>query len=149
GSGLRRLSEAGGYCGNPQWSPDGRRVTCYQTASGNHFPRAKDPATQIISFDVQTGAVQTNASSNGQNISPRYTPTGEIAFVQLRPDRGIHFVGRTNLISGSMRCPSWSPDGKEIVYERIMGSDLGVTATFCRSSQFDLQLTTGWMPSYS
>jgi Tol biopolymer transport system component len=149
GSGLRRLSEAGGYCGSPQWSPDGRRVTCYQNPSGSHFPRFKHRTTQIISFDVQTGAVQTNASCSGQNISPRYTPTGEIAFVQLTPDRGIQFASRTNLISGSMRCPSWSPDGKEIVYERITDGDLGVTPTFCRSSQFGLQLTTGWMPSYS
>jgi Tol biopolymer transport system component len=48
-----------------------------------------------------------------------------------------------------MDCPSWSPDGKEIVYEKILDTDLGVTPTFCRSSKFDLQLTTGWMPCYS
>ena len=72
GSDLRRLSEAGGYCGSPQWSPDGRRVTGYQSTPGNFFPRAKDSTTQIITIDVQTAAIQTNSTGWGRKIFPRY-----------------------------------------------------------------------------
>jgi TolB protein len=148
GSGLRRLSEAGGYHGNPQWSPDGRRVTFYQSTSGNFFPRAKDRTTQIVTIDVETAAIQTNSTGSGHKIFPRYTADGEIAFVQTSAG-GVQFASGRNPIEGAIRCPSWSPDGKTMVYEKIIDTELGLEPAFSPNPKYELFLTTGWMPAYS
>jgi Tol biopolymer transport system component len=149
GSGLRRLSEPGGYCGNPQWSPDGRRVTCYQSTSGNFFPRATNSTTQIISIDVESGATQTNTTGPGRKISPRYTPDGELAYVQKDPVEGVMFAGGRKQISGRFRNPSWAPDGKTMVYQKSIETEIGLTPVFSPNPKFELLLTTGWMPAYS
>jgi Tol biopolymer transport system component len=148
GSGLRRLSQPGASCGNPQWSPDGRRVTCYQSANGNFFPRAKDRTTQIITIDVETAAIQTNSTGPGRKLSPHYTADGEIAFVQASTG-GVQFASGRNPIAGAILCPSWSPDGKTIVYQKIIPTELGLEPAFSPNPKYELLLTTGWMPSYS
>ncbi|MGP8235552.1 MAG: TolB family protein [Limisphaerales bacterium] len=148
GSGLRRLSEAGGYCGSPQWSPDGRRVTGYQSTPGNFFPRAKDSTTQIITIDVETAAIQTNSTGWGRKIFPRYTADGEIAFVQTSTG-GVQFASGRNPIAGNIRCPSWSPDEKMMVYQKIIPTGLGLEPAFSPNPKYELLLTTGWMPAYS
>jgi Tol biopolymer transport system component len=149
GSGLRRLSQSGASCGNPQWSPDGRRVTCYQSTSGNFFPRATDRTTQIITIGCETTTMQTNSTGPGRKVSPRYTADGEIAFVQESPAQGVQFASGRNPIAGAIRCPSWSPDGKTIVYQKIIHTELGLEPAFSPNPKYELLLTTGWMPSYS
>jgi Tol biopolymer transport system component len=148
GSGLRRLSEPGGSWGNPQWSPDGRRVTCYQSTSGNFFPNAKDWTTQILTIDIKTAAIQTNSTGSERKIFPRYTTDGEIAFV-LAFTGGVQFASGRKPIAGMIRCPSWSPDGKMMVYQKIIDTELGLEPAFSLNPKYELLLTTGWMPSYS
>jgi TolB protein len=149
GSGLRRLSASGGYYGNPQWSPDGRRVTCYQSTPGNFFPRAKDTTTQIISIEVETGAIQTNTTGPGRKIFPRYTPDGELAYVRKDSVEGVLFTSGRKQISGRYCCPSWSPDGKTMVYQETIDTEIGLTPVFSPNPKYELFLTTGWMPAYS
>src|SRR6185437_9007133 len=62
GSSLRRLTELGGYAGSPRWSPDGRRIVFYRSTPRDVYPgrfgRNRPAVSQIVSMDVESGAVR-------------------------------------------------------------------------------------------
>jgi len=152
GAGLRRLTELGGYRGSPQWSRDGRRIVCYQSTPRDVFPKRFDrlATSQIISVDVETGAVQTHTTGPGVKVSPRYTGGPEIGYVVIYGDKqGLRFTSGRNGASGALRYPSWSPDGKTMIYHKTFGSEPGLTPAFSLDPAFDLFTTTGEMLTYS
>jgi Tol biopolymer transport system component len=123
GSSLRRLTESGGYAGSPQWSADGRRIVFYQSTPKDVYPgrfgRNRPAVSQIVSMDVESGKVHEYTSGPGLKIAPQWLRNGEVGFVQKFGDaNGLAFVSGKGGVPGSMRNPSWSPDGKTVVYQK-------------------------------
>jgi TolB protein len=171
GSGLRRLTPAGGFAGTPKWSPDGTRVVFYETTPlATWFAQRGDPVkgrTQIVSVDVATGARTAHTSGDGVRLWPQFLAGGRIGYVSV--DSAAKGLGLTDIASneaafeiisadgrvargpaGKVRSPSWSSDGGQVVYHKItVASQPHLwTKAFSRLADFDLTMTEP-MPSFT
>ena len=152
GTGLRRLTELGGYAGSPQWSRDGRRIVYYESTAKQVYPgRFRGTATsQIVSIDVETGATQMLTSGPGVRVSPRFAGGDEIGYVTMfGKNDGLRFTSGRAGIDGEVRRPCWSPDGKSMIYHKNVKNKLGVAQAFGLDPSFDLFSTQGIMLGYS
>ncbi len=60
-----------------------------------------------------------NTTGPGVKVSPRYTGDQEIAYVAIFGDKqGLQFTSNRNAAAGEIRDPSWSPDGKTMLYHK-------------------------------
>jgi len=74
-------------------------------------------------------------------VTPQWLPDGEIGFVQKFGDsKGLAFVSGKTGVPGMMRNPSWSPDGKTVVYQKSIDPE---------SQQMLPNLTTQMLPAFS
>ena len=149
GTGLRRLTGPGGVAGSPKWSADGRRVLFYETdPAGAYLAKSGRSRTELASVDVTTGERIQHTASQETKLSPAWLSEGRIAYVSraagdrggLRirhPDRRVETV-----IAGGVRSPDWSPDGRQVVYERVerLGSTQHLVPAFSPDPEFELFL---------
>ena len=150
GSGLRRLTELGGYRGSPQWSRDGRRIVCYQSDTSKAVMIHGEASSQIVSFDVETGGMETHTAGPGLKVSPRYIGDGDIGYVVLHDGKqGLRFVSGRKGVSVALRYPSWSLDGKMMVYHKTLRNEPGLSPAFGLDPALELLSTTGEMLTYS
>lgn len=152
GTGLKRLTELGGYAGSPQWSQDGRRILYHQSVPKDVYPGRfrKGATSQIWSIDVETGATHAQTSGPGLKVSPRYTIGDEIGYVLAREEKqGLRFTSGRSGPVGEIRHPSWSPDGKTVIYQKNFRDEVGVRPAFGIDGRVDLLSTAGDMPAYS
>jgi TolB protein len=156
GSSLRRLTELGGYAGSPRWSSDGRRIVFYRSTPKDVYPgrfgRNRPSVSQIVSMDVGSGAVHELTSGPGLKVAPQWLPDGEVGFLQKFGDaKGLVFVSGKAGARGDMRNPSWSADGKRVVYQKeIAGEAPQMLAVFSRDPEFSLfrsQNFPAWAPA--
>ena len=153
GSGLKRVTGHGNFCGTPKWFQDSRRVAAYCTSAEETWTyrnaRPKQGETRLVSIDVETGVTRDLAAGPGVKMSPEVLPSGEIAYV--RKDAGgpgvFYGAGRAGP-AGAVRSPSWSPDGRRVVYHKILSTEArDWQKTFSRDSGYELVLTR-WLPAF-
>ena len=129
GTGVRRLTGSGGYAGNPVWSADGKKLLFYETDEIGAFlaqdATSRGSRTEISSIDVVTGERTTFTASNETKLSPQWLAGGRFAYILRSKDaeEGLKIAnpdGRVEtVLKGTVRQAHWSPDEKQLVYERL------------------------------
>jgi Tol biopolymer transport system component len=157
GKGLRRLTRKDGVAGSPSWSADGQKVLFYETDEvGAYLTKFGQSRTEIVSIDVVSGEHKQYTASNETKLSPQWLSEGRISYASRAagdtagvriwyPSRRVDTV-----ILGAVRNPSWSPDGKRVVYQRMsrLGSTEHLVPTFSRDADFELFLSEPF-PAFS
>jgi Tol biopolymer transport system component len=148
GSGLRRLTSTtpAESVGTPDWSADGRRIVVYQlavkdtfAARMDGFPNVRFTAnSRIVEVDVATGASKLLSDTPGLKTNPKYLPDGSVGFLYKSntptPQAGVAYTSGATGPRGVVRNPSWSPDGRTLVYYR---QDLTNRAQYARLYSWD------------
>jgi TolB protein len=153
GSGLRRISEHGGFCGSPKWTPDSKSVVAYcMTAQDTYTYRSasKDGDDQLLKTDIATGTTTAVPAGPGVKLMPTVLPSGEIAYLRRdKAKKGVFYgMGAPGPKGADLRTPSWSPDGGRVVYSRFALKDrIEPVKMWSRNPKFDLYATS-WLPDY-
>ena len=155
GSGLKRLTPHGGFCGSPKWTADSKHVVAYcataEQTLDDRRPTPEHPEdTRIVSIDIASGAMSDLPVGHGVNFSPSALAGGVIGYVRKDgADRGIRYSDGTRGPAGEIRGASWSPDGKKVVFHRRMAFQRKPwVKTWSRDARYELALTSGG-PSFS
>jgi Tol biopolymer transport system component len=146
GTGLRRLTLAGKFDGSPKWSPDSKRVVFYEMDVKETFLARRaglasaEAVSQIVSMDVVTGARLEHTSGPGLKVSPQFVTATRIGYVaKVGPHAGLGFTSGQQGLNGEMRNPSWSPDGKWVVYQKYSSKARPQNESlFSRDPEFEL-----------
>ena len=123
GTGLACISKPGVCSGSPKWSLDGKRIIYYEipveeTWDARRPPLAKKATSQIVSVSVANGERTEHTSGPGLKLEPQYISESTIGYLtKALPNAGLTY-SNGSIVSGNMRSPSWSPDGKTVVYEK-------------------------------
>jgi len=128
GADVRRLTPAGKFAGSPKWSPDGERIVFYEMdIQDTFYARRASPVvgsgkvvdSQIVSVNLANQTRQEHTSGPGLKVSPQFLSGNRIGYVmKAGPRMGLAFTAGDQGADGEMRNPSWSPDGKWVVYQK-------------------------------
>ena len=124
GSGLRRLTSGGEFCGSPKWAADSKRVIAYcttaeQTLDNRRAAPEHPEDSRIVSIDVATGASSNLSVGNGVNFNPSLLAGDVVGYIRKDgTDRGIRYSDGRRGPAGEIRAASWSPDGRRVVFHR-------------------------------
>ncbi|RZT03880.1 component of the Tol biopolymer transport system [Duganella sp. CF402] len=128
GTGFRKVVSKPGYClGSPQWSPDGKRIVFYEMTVeatwGARRPNYVGKAySQIVSVDVATGKDRVeHTTGTDLKLQPQYISNSEIGYlIKYGPNEGLAYTsGRAPVKQTFIRSPSWTSDGKSVIYEKV------------------------------
>src|SRR5262249_32305235 len=126
GSGLKRITEHGNFCGSPKFSADSRRIVAYcmtaEQTLANRRP-APEPGkdTRLVSIAFSTGVASDGPAGPGVKMNPSLLPGGEIGYIRkdtASPGGGIYYTSGKRGPKGDVRTASWSPDGTRIAYHK-------------------------------
>jgi TolB protein len=123
GTGLKRISGHGNFCGGPKWTPDSKSVIVYcMSAEETDKYRSgdEDGETKLIRISIASGATNRVLAGPGVKIFPSVLASGEVAYVRNdKSTRGVFYAsGKPGPKGPDLYSPSWSPDGAKIVYSR-------------------------------
>jgi TolB protein len=123
GSGLKRISEHGNFCGSPKWALDSRSVIAYCMSAEETYTYRfgdKDGETKLVQIDIATGETKPVSVGPGVKMFPSLLPSGETAYLRFdKSVQGVFYAGGKSGPKGSdLNSPSWSPDGAKLVYSR-------------------------------
>ncbi|MBV8935809.1 MAG: PD40 domain-containing protein [Alphaproteobacteria bacterium] len=153
GSGLKRISEHGGFCGSPKWAKDSRSVIAHCLSAQDTWTHRfgdGEGNNQIVRIDIATGATAQIASEGGIKLMASLLPTGKIAW--LRRDKAAHGIfyedGNKGPSGADLFSPSWSPDGKNVAFSRTSTTHPAVPVKlWSRNDAFDLY-GSALLPAY-
>jgi Tol biopolymer transport system component len=162
GTGLKRITEHGNFCGSPRFSADGRRLIAYcmeaddTLESRRPSPRPEneqDPRktidTRLVSIDVATGSQSDVPAGPGLKFNPSFLPADVVGFVRKDVPAGIFYTGGKAGPKGDVRSAAWSPDGARVAFHRRQTAPpTNWLKTYSRNPQYELTLT-GIMPAYN
>jgi Tol biopolymer transport system component len=127
GTSLRRLTPIDGYAGSPKWSSDGRRLIFYQSTPKDVYPgrtgTARGPfaVSQVASVDVESGAVKVLTTGSSLKVAPQLVDDQVFYWNPIGPGKGL-VLGQVKTVRGNMKSPSWSADGRMVVYHKSIES---------------------------
>jgi len=163
GTGLKRVTAPGNFCGSPKFSADSGRVIAYcMDAEDTLEVRRPNPQpenvhdtrkmlnTRLVSIDVATGASIDVPAADGVKFNPSWLPTGDVGYVRKDlPDAGIYYTSGKKGPTGTVRSAAWSPDGRRVAFHRrLTAPPTNWLKTFSRLPQYELTLT-GILPAYN
>ena len=154
GTGLKQITEHGGFCGSPKWSADSRRVLAYcmtaeQTLDNRRAVLEHPEDTHLVSIDVASGASSEAAADHGVKFNPSFLPDGTIGYIRKDGDAGIFYSNGARGPRGPLRTAAWSPDGTHVVFhKRVTAPRRRWLKTWSRDPAFELTLT-GILPAFS
>jgi len=125
GTGLKRLTAKDeNFCGSPKWSADSKSLIAYCMKGQDTWENraGNDPTEDRLErIDIATGDVKAVEAGPGLKEAP-FPLSGDTGF--LRRDgasQGISYAsGKPGPRGKDIRVPSWSPDGKQVVYSRFI-----------------------------
>src|SRR6266851_3547010 len=148
GSGLKRITQHGNFCGSPKWSADSHRVLAYcmdaeQTLDDRRAVPEHADDTRLVSIDVATGAASDVAAGPGVKFNPSFLPAENVGYIRKdAADPGIFYSNGTRGPKGQIRSASWSPDGTRVVFHRKVAFTRKTwVKTFSRNPGYELTLT--------
>ena len=154
GTGLKRISQHGGFCGSPKWTPDSKSDCHLLHVGARHMDLSlwrrgrRQPASQNRHCQrrhrTRCGRSGCQAASDGvvfrrdRLSSPRQNRAAESSMRSGKPGPK----------GSDLRTPSWSPDGAQVVYSRFVSKHTAEPVkVWSRNPKFDLY-STAWLPAY-
>jgi TolB protein len=154
GSGMKRLSRHGDFCGSPKWSGDSKSVVAYCMPAEDTWTyrvRLVEGETTLMRIDIASGDATPMTVGPGVKIFPSMLPSGEVAYVRRDPQgQGVFYANGKTGPAGDVRWPSWSPDGSHVVYGRVATAQVPAAAprkVWSRNPAYEL-VSTGILPAY-
>jgi Tol biopolymer transport system component len=155
GTGLRRITDHGNFCGSPKWAADSAHVVAYcmtaEQTLDNRRPLPEHPEdTRIVSIDVATGKAADMTVGSGVKFNPSLLPGGVVGYLRKDGDeQGVYYSNGTRGPRGQIRAAAWSPDGKRVVYhKRLTAPPVTWQRIWSRNPDYELTLT-GILPSFA
>jgi TolB protein len=158
GSGLKRISEHGQFCGSPKWQRDSARVIAYcmtaeQTLANRRASPDRGNDTRLVSFDIASAAAANVAAGPGAKINPSVV-NGSIAYIRKDAGdagdaAGIYYTNGTRGPKGDLRSAAWSPDATRVVFHKRLPAPRPTwKRIWSRHPAYELTLTAN-LPSFS
>jgi Tol biopolymer transport system component len=125
GTGLRRITGPGICSGSPKWSADSKQIVLSEvpvetTWDARVFGLSARATSQIVSIDLATGKRTEQTSGPGLKLMPQLLPDGRIGFLTKSGEHeGVGYTRGAATFPGSVRSPAWSPNGKQVIYEKV------------------------------
>jgi TolB protein len=154
GSGMKRLSRHGDFCGSPKWSGDSKSMVAYCMPAEDTWTyrvRVVEGETTLMRIDIASGDAAPMNVGPGVKIFPSLLSSGEAAYVRRDPQaQGVFYSNGKAGPAGDVRWPSWSPDGSQLVYGRLATAQVPSSASrkvWSRNPGYEL-VSTGILPAY-
>lgn len=159
GSGLKKITNSGNFCGSPKWTADSRHViafcmTAEQTLANRRVSPEPGNDTRLVSIDTTrdtTSGASTDLSAGpGVKINPSPLAGNEIGYIRKdTPDAGIYYSSGRKGPRGAIRTASWSPDGSHVVFQKRLNTPRAAwRSAFSRNPNYEL-FQTGPQPAFS
>jgi TolB protein len=153
GSGMKKVTSTGGFCGSPKWMDDRRVVAYCSTAQQTMGIRRANPEagsqSRLVSIDVTTGAIADVHAAPGVKINPSPLPGNNVGYVQKDGEAGIYYTSGSRGPRGAILAAAWSPDGKHVVFHKRSTPTLPpLVKMFSRNPNYELNLS-GMLPAFS
>ena len=156
GSGLKKLTASGNFCGSPKWMGESRHVVAYcMTAEQTLANRLRGPTpgndTRLVSIDTVTSTSTDLPAGPGVKINPSPLAGNEVGYVRKdSTEPGIYYSSGKIGPRGEIRVASWSPDGKRVVFQkRLDAPPAPIRKTFSPNSGYELSLAGSILPAFS
>lgn len=122
GSGVRQITRTGAFAGSPSFSQDGKQLVCYEADLSAVIdisdPRRLRAATKIVRIDLATLQDKVLADGPGEKWSPHWVSAARVRYASGGPEGGLELIGDRPGARGSFESPSWSFDGRQVVFHR-------------------------------
>jgi len=155
GSGMKKVTSAGGFCGSPKWMSDSRRLVAYCSTGQQTMDLRRsvpEPGSQsrLVSIDISNGTLTDVAAGPGVKTNPSPLPGNDIGYIRKdSADAGIYYASGSRGPRGPIRAAAWSPDGKRVVFHRRAAPKLPpLVKMSSRNPNYELSLS-GMLPAFS